>query len=619
MLRAWGAIDEPLGENKVVNGDFSNWPGRWNFERHQGAQAATFQTADFEGAPSLRIEVTTPGSANWHVQLNQSPIAVEAGKVYTLSFWAKAASSTPLSCGVQRAHTDYAGLGASLNATLGAEWKRYSLTWQQSISEERARINFNGFGDRRATVWIADVRLSEGGKIGGIPAETSLAAGDVPNVPRGGAGATLGQKSDWVRFVLDAERSYWEAMRVHVKETLGYPGIVFGTIISNSPPNVQGGFDAFDSHTYWQHPSFPAGEDWSSTNWTVQNLSMANDRNAGVIGGIARQRVAGRPHNVTEYQHSSPNTYVSEGPLFAAAYGALQDWDSIWFFSYRTGTGEFINGYFDHGGHPGRMVNNILAAALFRRGDVSAAQNEVKLAFPPERELELAANKGRAWSIADGSLAGIPATTSLIHRVSLAIGGQPPEDALPEPPPAPEGPVYTSDTGELTWDLGIANKGVLTINTQRTKAIAGFVAGRRFELGNVAFTPGETRQDWCTLGITLLEGESFDAREGATALIVATGDHENTGMVWKSEAKNSVGNRWGGAPVLVEVIPGTVELPVPASRVKAWALSSTGERLEELSIAESGGKAQIQIGSNGTTLWYEVRIEAAPEAEAAEL
>ena len=57
--------------------------------------------------------------------------------------------------------------------------------------------------------------------------------------------------------LVDLENRYWEEMRHHIKETIGYQGLVFGTIISNSPPNVQAQLDVVDSHAYWQHPVFP--------------------------------------------------------------------------------------------------------------------------------------------------------------------------------------------------------------------------------------------------------------------------------------------------------------------------------------------------------------------------
>jgi hypothetical protein len=606
MLSGWGAINEPLGENKLDNGGFAQGAQRWNLERHGGAQASAIPTAEFDGAPALRIEVSTPGGANWHVQLNQSGRRIEQGAVYTLSFWAKAASAVPITAAVQRAHTDWATLAPAIQTTLDTTWRRYTITWQNTVAEDNARVNFNGFGDRRTTVWLADVRFQPGGQIGGIPEDASLEAGTVPAVARGGSGATVGQRKDWVSFCLELEKNYWDEMYHFIKSDLGYPGIVFATIVANSPPNAQAGMDAFDSHAYWQHPTFPAGLDWNPDQWTVNNVSMVNDAQGGTLTAIARQRVAGRPHNVTEYQHPSPNTYASEAPLLAAAYAALQDWDGLWFYAYETGKAEYFTGFFDHGGHPGKMANNLLAASMFLRGDVRPAENGYVFAFTPDRETEIATMTGRAWHIADGADLGVPARLALVSRVALSIG--PEAEGEPEIPVSPQEPALRSDTGELVWDNTAPAKGVVTVNTPRTKAVVGFLDKRSFDLGGVEFLPGNTRQDWATFGITLMEGESFDGPGGKRAVIVTTGEHANTGMIWKSEAKTSVGRNWGGAPSLIEAVPATVKLPVAPGRVRAWILDGRGERVEQILVEESNGKAALALGSQAATLWYEVEI-----------
>jgi hypothetical protein len=607
LLRAWGAIDEPLGPNKLRNGDFQSGTSNWNVERHTTAAAAVTVVPEFNGQPALRIQVTTPGSANWHVQLNQSQMAVEAGGVYTVSFWAKAEGPTPLSAGIQRAHTDYASLGPALNLTLGNSWTEYSLTYASGIAENNARLNFNGFGDRTATVWFANLRVQPGGRLGGLAAGQSLEASNIALVPRQGGAPTPGQTLDWVRFCLNAEKRYWDEMHQHIKWTIGYPGIVWGTIIANSPPNTQSNLDAMDSHAYWQHPTFPPGRDFNPDDWAVQNVSMVNDRTGGVLGGLARQRVRGKPHNVTEYQHPAPNTYRSEAPLLAAAYGALQDWDSLWWFDYSTGTAEFANGWFNQAGDPGKMVNHLIAAALFRRGDVAPAQNEVTVAFPQDREAELAATRGRAWSVADGSHAGVAAAWALVSRLSLELS--PVDDTPTAAPPVAPGNVLASDTGELRWDVTRNNQGVVTVNTRLTKSVIGFPSERVFDLGGVVIRPGQTRQNWATISISLLTGEGFAS--GGTAVIVATGEQASTGMVWKDATRTSVGSRWGTAPALVEVIPASIELPVAAARVKAWALNERGERMAEVEVSDAQGKARLMLGP-AATLWYEVEIAPAP-------
>ncbi|HWA87170.1 MAG TPA: carbohydrate binding domain-containing protein [Opitutus sp.] len=614
LLASWGATDEPLGNNLLLNGTFAGGSSSWFLEQHETAVASAVGTTDFTGGgPALKITESTAGNATWHVQLTQGALTLAAGQTYTISFWAKAANATPLSATLTRTGpSDYSAVNNSLSVTLGTTWQHYTTTFQAGSTESSVRLVFNGFGDRTATVWLADVRFQTGGRIGGLPDGDTLEAGSIPTVlhnPVGGSAATAGETRDWIAYAFDAEKKYWDAMESHIKNTLGYRGLVWGSIIANSPPNVQAGMDAMDSHAYWQHPQFPPNDDWDPVNWTVDNVSMVNSPESSTLAGIARQRVAGYPHNVTEYQHPSPNTYASEMPLLAAAYGALQDWDGIWYFEYRTGTDEYVTSYFDTGGHPGKMTNNLIAAALFRRGDVSPANTVYTMPLTPGDEIEVARTTGAAWSIADGSHLGVPATLTYQSRLALSIG----DDAtgLAEPPAAPAGPVIDSDTGQLRWDNSVADKGVVTVNTPRTKAVIGFVDGRSFSLDGVTIAPGTTRQDWCTIGLTLLDGQSFDYAGAGRGVIVATGDQENTGQIWTDASRTSVANNWGHAPTLVEVIPATITLPVAASRVSVWSLDARGNRSVPVTVTDSNGRAQFFLGQGGATLWYEFDIAAA--------
>lgn len=614
---AWGAIDEPLAPSRLLNGSFAQGTSSWNFEQHSGAAASATGTAEFNGSSAVRISVTAAGSANWNVQLVQGNLSLVSGRIYTLSFWAKAAAATPLSATLTRTGPiDYSAVAPALSATLGTGWQQYSTTFQAGATEPSVRLVFNGFGDRQATVWLADARFSDGGKIGGVPAGATLESGSLPTVRHNGGSATARQTRDWIAFLLAREKAYWDAMKAHLVTTLGYRGIIWGTIASIGTPNTQSELDAMDSHAYWQHPQFLTGRDWDPDLWTVVNTSMVNSPTSNTLTAMARQRVKGYPHNVTEYQHASPNTYGSEAPILAAAYAALQDWDSLWWFEYKTGAAEYVTGFFDHGGHPAKMANNLLAACLFRRGDVQPARQELTLALPSSAEAELARTRGEAWSIVDGSKLDVPATLSLTHRLSLSIGEAP--GGLATVPAAPAGTALVADTGELRWDTSRPNQGVVTINTPRTKAVVGFTTARSFDLGGVVIAPGTTRQDWSTIGLALLEGQSFAAPAGARGIIVATGDQENTGQVWKDHssiaAKTSVGTRWGSAPTLVEVVPATITLPVPANRVAAWALTATGQRGTPVTVRDSGGQAQFDLGQSGITLWYEFEITAGPAA-----
>ncbi len=613
LRSAWGAVNEPLGANRLTNGDFSAGTTGWNTEQHNGAVATFAATNDFpNGGRSLRITVTGAGSQGWHVQLNQRDHAFTAGAVYTVSFWARASvGNTPLGALFGYAGpTDYSTVQALPSAVLGTEWKEYTTTFTANASVSNLRLNFNGFGDRAVSVWLANVRFQPGGVVG-LPEGVALESRTIPlpTKAREGSG-TRAQRRDWTRFLLGLETAYWTGLRDHLKQTLGYGGLVFGTIIANSPPNQQALFDAIDTHSYWQHPQFPAGQDFNPNTWSVPNASMVNSPASSTLSGLAVQRVQGWPHLVTEYQHASPNTYSSEGPVLAAAYGALQDWDGIWMFAYGGNATNwdrgYVTGWFDHDTHVGKMANMLLAAALFRRGDVAPARHEHTLRFTPDDEVEVASFLGTGWHVGDAGNLGMPGSLAFQHRINMAVGaGTRGSTAVPA---APAGAVIQSDTRQLQWDTSQPGKGVVTVDTPRTKAVVGFVAGRTFDLGGFVFAPGNTRQDWLTAGLLTVEGESLVHAGGARALLILTGDQENTGQRWNDSTRTSVSANWGSAPVLVEVVPLTLTLPIPAARVRAWALDARGARTTELAVTDSAGKARVVVGSAADTVWYEIVV-----------
>lgn len=90
--------------------------------------------------------------------------------------------------------------------------------------------------------------------------------------------------------------------------------------------------------------------------------------------------------------------------------------------------------------------------------------------------------------------------------------------------------------------------------------------------------------------------------------MIAAGQVDNTGMQWKDASKTSVGSQWGGAPVLAEVVPFNLTLPVEPGRLRVSALNALGQRLGELAVAVTNGRASLSVATNTGTLWYELLI-----------
>lgn len=603
----WGAVDEPLGTEMLVNGNFGGGLSNWSLEQHSGAQA-NGATGTYDGRAGLRITVAQTGSADWHVQMNQSGLDFSSGQIYTLSFRAKADVHDRISVGIQQAYNPW-GTYESNTYSLSNVWQEYRLTFIADFTDVNVRVNFGGLGATTGNVYLADVSLRPGGSLGELPAGQTLEARNI-EVNRHSEGYTGDRVHDWVRFLLTLEQDYWIDMRDYLKNDLGFQGLTAGTIVSLSPPSIQQQFDLIDGHAYWRHPVF-AGVDWDAENWTVQNDSMINSTD-NTLHGLSNLRVAGKPYTVSEYQHSMPNSYAAEAALLVAAYGALQDWDGIYLFTYEAGAdgwgSDYFSSYFQTNFNPGAMANAAVAANLFRRFDIDAAHEQVLLNFPPQTELDLIAARGAAWSVSGGQQLDTPPGTGLVHRLALDTSATP--TGVDRAPALSSVGLLQSDTGQLLWDRRNANAGVVSIDTERSKSVLGFIEGRRFELGSVTVEVGQLQLNWATLSITAQAGSLKEFAAGSSMLVVATGRTENTDMQWKDASRTSVGSNWGRAPTLIEVVPFALELPVAPSRVKAWALNETGQRAAELAVAAIAGGTRIIANGGADTLWYEISVAA---------
>jgi hypothetical protein len=639
LLKAWAARREPLGRELLNNPSGPGQLGGWNVEQHQGAVAKAQIEQDVAGqSAALRIQVDKPGEQAWHVQFVHPGLHVAQGRLHVLTFTARADPPRKITVNLGQAHEPWSMLGFSQTVELTPQWTEHRFTITPDAAAANARICFTGMGLNTGSVWFSAVSLRTGGETGPNADET-VEKGTLPlilhNDPRPWPAAA---REDFVAFLRDTEGAYWRTMRQCVKEQLGFKGIVMGTITDCSPPTLQAEFDAVDGHAYWQHPSFPR-RPWDPEDWTVRNVSMVNEP-GGTLARLAMKRVAGKPYTVTEYNHPSPNNYGSEGPLLLAAYGALQDWDGLFLFAYAHGrdwNSRKIDDFFDISQHPTKMANMAAAALIFRAGQVDAARELITRDLTSQTELPLLAQHAHPWGMIDLATMGMNPATALLHRTAIRIIPSTSDGAPTKPSAAPafypplakgglrgglgehgvspakdesaslDTRLLTSDTGQTAWDRREAGKGVVTIDSPRTKAVIGFTAGRSFDLGDVTITPGRTLQDWCTISLSLVEGESF-AKPGR-ALLVATGSAENTGMHWKNAEHSSVGRQWGGPPSLVEVIHATIRLPIPPNRLKAWVLDEHGQRSTPLEIqpAPSGGST-IEIGGT-PTLWYELAMD----------
>ncbi len=578
-----------------------------------------------EGESALKISVTGLGAESWHVQAIYRPLQVKEGGFYRFSFWIRGDSARSVTVALKEDHSPWSDLDNGRTVEVTREWKQVELVFAANQTDPQARLDITGLGGALGTVWIARPSLIDSSPAG-LPEPQSLENGSVDWLPKNAfGGRTMACRRDWIDFLVQQETRYYQEMHRYLKEDLGVQSLVAGTQLMFGTITSQLVMDFVDNHAYWQHPSFP-GRPWDAENWVVNNISMVGaQRNA--LERLMMARIAGRPYTVTEYNHPAPLTFSSEAIPLIAAYGALQDWDGIFIYSYSHGNNyheKSINNFFDIAGHSPKMMTFPAAAHMFLRSDVAAAKQIVQGSISKAGYLErLISRNGSTWFVPlmdpPTSQSGVIDTSPYQHQVALEIG----EVSSPRenPPVNSSRRMMTADTGELIWNQSPAEQAFVLFKSQKTKGFIGFPGDTDYDLGHgVTLRIGETRQNWANVLFTYL-----GAREsGEQWLLTATGYHENTGMIWKDETMSSVGRNWGSGPPLVEPVPlrltfalpdTTQEKNVSIAMIKLFSLNEKAEPEIDLmdGIRSVEGGVVIDLMEKQPGLWY--LVEFAQNAE----
>ena len=371
---------------------------------------------------SVCVDVQKIGTESWHVRFEQFGLKLLAKQGYTATWWAKAETPAALRVSLAMGHAPWQTLGRKGTVQLCTEWQAYRLTVQPGSGAENARLVFDP-PMQTGRIWLAGMSLRPGG-VTGLPAGETLQAGTVAGLPHDKlADRSSSATRDWVRFLWETENAYWQACYHYLKDELKVQGVVIGTVVGCSTPNLMAKLDCIDSHAYWQHPVFP-GRPWDSSNWYVRNVSMVNAR-GGLLPGLALHRVLDKPFCVTEYGHPAPNTFCSEGSLLRGPTPAC-----------RIGT------IFHLTVRPEQRLRFAAHSAMVRHrpapdqddhvdpgsSDVpprrrGPAKQQVVATLDRQQELDLLPRQ-YPWSLVDLGPRGIPPEATLVHRVALAVEGQ---------------------------------------------------------------------------------------------------------------------------------------------------------------------------------------------------
>ena len=398
-------------------------------------------------------------------------------------------------------------------------------------------------------------------------------------------------------FYGDLETEFFLNMQTFLKDELGVKPLVIGNAdhtywIPNQPMmRANARLDFIDGHVYWQHPAI----------WGARNTPMVDEPLMSTLAKLSRSPFLGRPFTVSEVNHPNPSEYAAEMIPLLASYGAFQDWDGIYFYTFEAKEGDkwdrFVADNFDITLDPVKWTQMRVGALLFSRADIAAAKQTVARTYSKEQVNE---SMRLPESERPYFTPGFPRSLALRHGVRIRALDAEPTATLP-PDPAPP---YRSDTGQLAWHLPDGGRGVVTIDAPGTQGLVGFLGQRPRQ--TTRHLDAEVKNEFAAITLSSLTPEPI--QRSSRLLLTACARWQNTGSTWNE--RRTLWTEWGKAPTLIEPVTGWVVLREMdgAVALRITPLDGAGKPM-----GPPANGRRLEIGwevtlGNQATNWYLIEI-----------
>jgi len=600
LRQAWAQGAQPLGENMLRNSKLhlpagQSTPPGWQLERHSGAGASASHCR-FQSRQALRIEIERTTDTDWHLQFNQRGLSLKQGQYYTVLFDAARDRPRTIRCSVSQAHEPWADLGLSQQAEPTGSWQEFRYTFVAKSSDDNARLSFT-LGGSDVPVYLANVQLRPGGPMG-LQEDESMQAGSVALFADS---ETMARTLDRMRFLAETEKTYFDDMRNFIRNELGSKALVTGTIVFGLLGlYAQSDMDFIDAHAYWQHPRFP-GRPWDRGNWLVNQKPMTDYPGEATLFRLAAERLDGKPFTVSEYNHPAPLDSQAACVPMIASFGAAQNWDGIWLYTYSHSSDEWdrehLNSFFDIDTNPAKWGFVRAGSAIFRDSGTTRFSS---FRIAPLKDYECVGLAGPSDTLRllaklhiryGRDMFGVVSQWNRLARerilqnqlgVSLSGGFFSHRDVTRD---------YAELVPNLHWSTK-DGKGFYAAVWPDASVYTGHA--ERFEEGS----DGQisiAEPEFAAVTVTALDKEPVIVSD--KLLLVACGRCENTGMEF-SRDRQTVGRNWGGPPVQIEAVTGTVALP--QGQWKCEALGPDAMPKQEVPVVDGAAK----LSPKYRTMWY---------------
>ena len=166
-------INSSFEEDEVILNDqaYEDW-WTWGYEDGLNSTVEIDETEVIDGKRSLRVFPT--GATNWYFIVANSPILVDVGKDYTVSFWAKADEPRPLTVQLKATDNSIDAWGAT-TFDLTTEWAEYHYASEVLIDNVKLEILC---ASSDVPFWLDFILMYEGDYVPGMSPTPPLKASE---------------------------------------------------------------------------------------------------------------------------------------------------------------------------------------------------------------------------------------------------------------------------------------------------------------------------------------------------------------------------------------------------------------------------------------------------------
>ena len=406
------------------------------------------------------------------------------------------------------------------------------------------------------------------------------------------------------RFIIETERDFYTGMYGYLKDDLGLKSLVIANsdhtgkynssyaLLSNTSR-----LDVIIGHSYWQLPTTRTDSETGESYRFIRNTPMVKTPDNSTFLRLSRSAKEGIPFIVTETNHPFPNEYACEGIPILGAYGLLQDWDGIFYYT--------LSHRAPHDWHtsmpnpysivtdPVKMANFAATGLMFSRGDIKPAATIIYRGYD---ENEIIEGIRKDFGPPPFFTEGFSPLTPLVYKTRIKSF----EKKISDFPQIEDKPAIRSETGEITWhDTG---NNFVEVSSPRGEALIGFMQETANGLKHLKV---QLENEFASVTLVSLDGKPIES--SGKLLLVPTARKGFTGMKWNDERTRLYD--MGEWPTIIEAMIGEIKITglKGAENAVIEPLDGRGNPMASIKREVEQGTLSINMG-DAVTVWYYIDI-----------